>query len=134
MKEFDQRKNYFKNQYYRLKIEPFVDFQVDHVKESDLKQLHESNGNNHLLKFKINPIAYTFFIKAEQIVSDYLIVDIEDYVMTIMQLFDQSNHSYEYHEDFLGFAHSFVIPESIKLDEIRVYDRSNILLIIIPRR
>ncbi len=133
MKEFNQRKNYLKNQYYRLKIEPFVDGQIDYVEESDLQQLHESNGNNHLLKFKINPNAYTFFIKAEQIVSDYLIVDIEDYVMTVMQLFDQSNQSHKCQEDFLGFAHSFVIPESIKLDEIRVYDRSDILLIVIPR-
>ena len=110
-----------------------MDGQVDHVKESDLQQLHESNGNNHLLKFNINPKSYTFFIKAEQIVSDYLIVDIEDYVMTVMQLFDQSNQSHECHEGFLGFAHSFVIPESIKLDEIRAYDRSNIILIVIPR-
>ena len=84
MKEFDQRKNYLNNQYYRLKIETFVDGQVDHVKKSDLQQLHDSNGNNHLLKFKINPKAYTFFIKAVQIVSDYLIVDIENYVMTVM--------------------------------------------------
>lgn len=129
MRKFYQRKN----QYYRLKIEPFEEGQIDHVDQSDLRQLCESKGNNHLLKFNINPKSYTFLIKAGQIVTDYIIVDIEDYVMTVMQLFNQSSESCECHEDFLGFAHSFVIPESIKLDGIRVYGQSNILLIVIPR-
>ena len=46
-----REKFYQKNQYYRLKIEPFVDGQIDHVEESD-QAIKESNGNNHLLKFK----------------------------------------------------------------------------------
>jgi hypothetical protein len=53
-------------------------------------------------------------------------VDIEDFVVTVMQL-SGSNESIE------GFSHSFAISEYINLNKIKVYSKGKALLIVIPR-
>ena len=133
MKESTKNKNYFKNNYYRFKIEPLDFDQMDYLNESDIQKLDKRSDINHLLRFKIKPTYYTFFIKADTTFGDHVLVDIDDYVMTIMQLSCQKDQLNQSNEKLSGFAHSFVIPENIKLNEIKLYGVDNILLIIIPR-
>ncbi|MGB0374605.1 MAG: hypothetical protein ACPGEE_01160 [Opitutales bacterium] len=133
MKEPHQKTNHLKNNYYRLKIEPFEFSQCDYLNETDLKKLNDAHDTNHLLEFKINPKFYTFCIKADQAFDEHVVVDIDDYVMTVMQFPHKGDQSNGCNEKLSGFAHSFAIPESIKLNEIKLYSKSNILLIIIPR-
>jgi len=66
VKEPHQKTNHLKNNYYRLKIEPFEFSQCDYLNETDLKKLNDAHDTNHLLEFKINPKFYTFCIKADQ--------------------------------------------------------------------
>lgn len=133
MKKPLQNNNYFKNNYYRFKIEPFESSQCDYLDESEFKKLNDANDSNYLLKLKINPKFYTFFVKSEQVLDEHVVVDIDDYVMTIMQLYNKEDSSKTSRENLLGFAHSFAIPESIILHEIKLYAKGNILLIVIPR-
>ena len=44
------------------------------------------NDTIHLLRFKIMPKYYTFFIKADTTFSDHVLVYTDDNVMTIIQL------------------------------------------------
>lgn len=133
MKEIQHKKNYFKNNFYRIKIEPIGHSQCDYLNESDIVKLDESNDCNHVFKFKINPKFFAFFIKSDQAFDDHVVVDIDDYVMTVMQLTEQGDKLNQCRENFPGFAHSFAIPQSIKPDEIKLYAKGNILIIIIPR-
>ncbi len=133
MKESTKNKNYFKNNYYRFKIEPLDFDQMDYLNESDIQKLDKRSDTNHLLRFKIKPTYYTFFIKVDTTFGDHVLVDIDDYVMTIVQLSCQKVQLNQSNEKLSGFAHSFVIPENIKLNEIKLYGVDNILLIIIPR-
>lgn len=133
MKEPPQNTNHFKDNYYRLKIEPFEFSQCDYLSERDLQKLNDAHDSNHLLEFKINPKFYTFCIKADQAFDEHVVVDIDDYVMTVMQFSKLGERLKECNEKLSGFAHSFAIPESIKLNEIKLYTKNNILLIVIPR-
>ena len=125
MKESTKNKNYFKNNYYRFKIEPLDFDQMDYLNESDIQKLDKRSDTK--------PTYYTFFIKTDTTFGDHVLVDIDDYVMTIMQLSCQKVQLNQSNEKLSGFAHSFVIPENIKLNEIKLYGVDNILLIIIPR-
>lgn len=116
-----------------MKIEPFDFEQCNYINESEFQKLSDANDSNYLLKFKINPKFYTFLIKADQISDDPVLVDIDDSVMTVMHLYNQDNPSNCCNENLAGFAHSFIIPDDMKLDEIKLYAKDTILLIVIPR-
>ena len=83
MKEPTKNNNYFKNNYYRFKIEPLDFDQMDYLNESDIQKLDKGSDTNHLLRFKIKPTYYTFFIKADTTFGDHVLVDIDDYVIQL---------------------------------------------------
>jgi hypothetical protein len=126
MKELYQKTNCFKNNHYVFKVQPLECEQWEHLDQSDIENFNNRDAPNYSLKLKIDPDYYTFFIKSDKSFNDQIILDIEDYVMTVMQL-STPNESIE------GFSHSFAIPEFINLDNIKLYSKGNALLILIER-
>lgn len=133
MKEIHHNANYTKNNHYRFKVEPLESKQYDYIDEADIKNFDISDDCHYLLKFKIDKKFYIFYIKTDASLNDHVVVDIDDDVMTVMQMGSPEDSLNQSNETINGFAHSFAIPKYIKMDEIKLYSKGQILLIVIPR-
>lgn len=146
-------------------IHPLGYDQLEYLDRDDIENLNNIAQNQFSLKFSVKKTAYVFYLKAEKLIPDSIIIEVEDSLLTVSQVdlpslnasagtsvnaIDSTNqadteaavkitkktddsHTLGLNSSIIGFAHTFALPLFVKINELKLYYRGNILLIILPR-